>query len=729
MTSDALTRPIDTVTSLPPRRFEFSPAAAAEADAMLAAGPAAMWRALLVEQESEAPILLARRIIGAFLDAAPEPAAGDLAAAEITAEDIAAEVATARIRLRPLIDTLRACDAETRRVVLRQRAPITLIDGCWNDIVSQPATQPSAIVNQLVAHSFHVHGAGEAGTALTRSRRRALAAETVFLPDLTARDFLGRAEARPLTVRIASFYLALSRLPASFLPEIVAVHYAFGALALDDRLLGAGGGSRPGLDRILRDFLAFARDSDTGVADLRRLLRAVRLVIRLEAEHIGSLVELARWHRNLSLDAQVARIIARHAPYAGSQHGGVRVGGWRLSDRLADPELDVAQFVSELRGSRQLRPGPGGNRLLASIKLGGPMFGIFDDREAEVLTAWSAAVAAGEPAGAALEPCAAGDAEARHWDDAVGRYRPADVDLVDEGDGDSRQLFHRLVNIENFPSTLTRSREYVDQVLARAELLFAGGAGGRYTDASWFDYSADALLERVEHIYWTQLVGPYRPLDEIPDRDAVIAHQKRYALAALVDGAWLHRIGNTGRLDRPGVAALAAIHADEMGRGDLAKNHLTLIDRALTSMSIELPHIRQPEFTDERVLPEPPYAFANYQLCLGLFPDSRYPEIVGFTLGVELFGLGELRMHEIQKMRHHGFDSCYEDAHLTIDNVSAGHARQAADIINDYLDSVERNAGSAAAEGEWRRVWRGYASFALFIESDLVRKLVVGRAN
>ncbi|CAM4463085.1 iron-containing redox enzyme family protein [Nocardia ninae] len=730
MSSDALTRPLDTSTSLPPRRFEFSHAAAAAADRVLASGADAVWHQLLMEQENEASVVLARRIIGAFLDAIPEPAGRDL-----TAEDIADEVAAAGIRLRPLIDTLFSRDAATRRIVLRQRAPIALLDGCWNDIVSQPATQPSGIVNQLVAHSFLLHGAGEPGQAVGQLRRRAMAAEGVFLPELTAREFLSATQARPLTAHSASFYLALSRLPANFLPEIVAVHYAFDMMAVDDHLLGMGCRQLPRLDRIIPDFLGYARISGTAATDVPRLLRAIRLVIRLETEHIGSLVDLAHWHDRLSLDERVGRIIARHARYAGTQHGGVRIGGRKLSDALADPDLDVAQFVSELRGSRQLRTGPGGgNRLLDAIKFGGPMFGIFDDAEAEVLTAWSEAVAAGEPAGPAAGACTAGDDEARNWDAAIAAFHPADVDLVTVDPRDAarwqpRELFHRLVNIENYPGTITRARNYADQVLERAELLFTEGASGRYTDASWFDYSAGALLERVENIYWRKLIGPYRPLDEIPDRDAVIENQKRYALAALVDGAWLHRIGNAGRLDRPGVAALHAIHADEMGRGDLAKNHITLINRVLASMSIELPHIREREFINERVLPDLPYAFANHQLSLGLFPDCRYPEILGFTLGIELFGLGEVRLHEIQKLRHHGLDTCYEEAHLTIDNVSAGHARQAADIINSYVDSVGRNAGSAAVAGEWRRVWRGYASFALFVEADLVRKLMVRNAN
>jgi H2-forming N5,N10-methylenetetrahydromethanopterin dehydrogenase-like enzyme len=101
---------------------------------------------------------------------------------------------------------------------------------------------------------------------------------------------------------------------------------------------------------------------------------------------------------------------------------------------------------------------------------------------------------------------------------------------------------------------------------------------------------------------------------------------------------------------------------------------------------------------------------------MALFPDKYFNEILGYNLAIEMFGLGEVRLHELQKLRHYGFDDCYEQAHLTIDNLSAGHSRQAVDIIVSYLDEVRRTLGDAAVQREWRRVWRGYASFAYFVE-------------
>jgi Iron-containing redox enzyme len=199
--------------------------------------------------------------------------------------------------------------------------------------------------------------------------------------------------------------------------------------------------------------------------------------------------------------------------------------------------------------------------------------------------------------------------------------------------------------------------------------------------------------------------------------------QTTYALGALVDATWIHRVANLGRFERDCDGALFAIYADEVGHGDLRKNHITLIHRALHSMDIRLPHIRDAAFMDQGDLPDELYGFSLHQLCMALFPDTYFNEILGYNLAIEMFGLGELRLHEIQKLRHYGFDDCYEQAHLTIDNISAGHSRQAADIIVSYLDEVRRVLGEAAVQREWRRVWRGYASLGYFVEHALLKQL------
>lgn len=725
----------DVIASLPATGFELSPAAEGEAAEILSAPPEAILQRFLRDQESEAVLLAARKIIAAFLAdtrgtrAGAEAGAGgdadDDGDADADADVIAARVRTVREELAATVRPLAEAGADAHQSVLRQRAPLALAAGCWLDMVSQPATQPSVIVNHLFRHHYRLKGEGFPQRSLHHRRRRALEDSGAYLPEIDANDFLRKVEVRPLTALHACFYVALSRLPASFLPEVAGVHYAFFALGLDDLLCGTPALlPEPALREALAEYLELTRLGPDGPSQRRRLRRAVQLVLTLEREHAAMLAKLAAWQASLPLDSQVAAIVARHAPFAGRQHRNVRVHGRLLSETFADPDLDVAAFVEELRASRQLRPlRTGGCRLLNAIRFGGPMFGIFDEREAATLKAWVAAVQAGAPPEVELPVNRVGDEQAAQWLAAVTASEPGDVRFAEAAPRDDRELFYRLVNIERFPNTLPLARQRAAAGFADGEILFTHGAAGRYTDASYFDYSPEALLARIDSIYWDKLVNPYRPLEEIPDREDVVFGQSTFALGSLVDGAWAHRIGNLGRFRRRSDALLFAIYADEMGQGDLAKNHVTLIHQVLASLSIRLPHIRDAAFQEQGELPDNYYGFSVHQMCMSFFPDSFYNEILGYNLAVEMFGLGELRMHEIQKLRSHGFDTSYEEVHLSIDNLSAGHSRQAAEVIVSFLDGVERDLGSAAVQDEWRRVWRGYAAFAYFAEHQLLKTL------
>ncbi|MFK0289906.1 iron-containing redox enzyme family protein [Streptomyces sp. NPDC090442] len=714
----------DVFVVAPESTSEFDPAAVAAAGEVIASGPEALYRRLVGDQESEVVFLLARHALKGFCsgdgpaNGAREPTGHGGVDAQGGADRIAEETAEVRRRIAALLKPLGEAEPRVREAVLAQRAPLALIGGCWLDSVSQPATQPATVVNHLVRHQFAWRGEGNPRRGLHRLRGRALEDQGVFLPDVTAPDFLSQAEARPLTAWHGAYYLSLARLPATFLPEVFGTHYVMATLGVDELLLG----TRPllaeaDLRAALVDYLALAP------APVRsRVCAAVERALALELAHARLLVEVAEWHAGLSLDAQVGRIVARHAPFAGKQHRNVRVGRRPLAERFGDPDFDLGAFVGEFRASPQLKPRAGGCRFLQAIKFGGPMFGIFDEREAATFERWADAVAAGEPPGVAVAPLTAGDGAARALAAAVAAP-PSDVRLRPAERGDDRDFLHRLVNIENFPNTLALARAHAEEGLARAEVLFTHGGGGVLTDASWFDYSPVALNERVDRIYWNKLVNPYRPLTKIPDRDEVVFGQKTFALGSMIDGAWAHRIGATGRYTRRSDGMLYSIYADEMGRGDVTKNHITLIYQVLASMGIEVPHLREAAFLDQDELPDHLYGFSLFQLSLALFPDSLYDEILGYNLGIEMFGLGTMRMHEMQKLRHYGFDVAYEEAHLSIDNLSAGHARQSAELIVAYLHDVAKVSGADAVPAHWRRIWRGYASFAYFIEHELVTGL------
>src|SRR5262249_52308440 len=159
-----------------------------------------------------------------------------------------------------------------------------------------------------------------------------------------------------------------------------------------------------------------------------RLVDAMRVFVGLERRHVAMLAELAGQSTGRSLDLQVAEIIRRHAPFAGKQHGRVRIGGRLLSERFAETDLDLAIFLRDFKRSGSLRSDAKGScRFIDAIKFGGPMFGIFSEQEACVLKSWfhRAAQTIDEPI--VLEPEQHDEPVARLWLAAIRNRPPRDT--------------------------------------------------------------------------------------------------------------------------------------------------------------------------------------------------------------------------------------------------------------------------------------------------------------
>jgi hypothetical protein len=692
--------------------FHFDPAARPLADAALAAGPAEIAAFLLKDSESEAMLLVAKQILDATLSIAEWDGgaleamvqASDLCDGRVNREALRLWLEEHRLATATAFDGVVGSGPAARHSLLRRRAALSLLGDCWLDTVSQPATQPDAIANILFGQRWLLLGEGCPARSCVALRRRSLEAAGIFLPPISDAGFFRAAATEQMTALQAAFLLSLSRYPATYLPELVGIHAVYHTLGIDDRIAALDPIVSPEAAWQALDSYADGLDDDpAGEALARRLVTAMRVFVALERRQVARLVELAGQSTDRSLDLQVAEIVGRHAPFAGKQHRRVRIGGRLLSESFGETDLDLADFLRDFKRSGYLRTNAKGScRFLDAIKFGGPMFGIFSEEEACVLKSWihRAADTIDEPI--ILEPEEQDESMPGSWLANIRQRPPRDLVFESAPDLDDRTLFYRLVNIENFANTLSVALQRARAGLARAEVLFDNQAAGRYTDARFFEYSPAALEARIESIYWQKLVEPYKPLSDIPPRDEVVFGQKIYALGNLIDGCWAYRCSSTGRSDRAADATLFSIYADEMGLGDVRKNHITLIQQVLNSLEINLPHIRDEKFIDQDEIPDAFYTFPLNQLSLGLFPDRLHPEILGYTLGVEMFGLG--------------FDHIYEDVHLSIDNLSAGHARQAVVIIQAHLDDTERRYGTAACGVEWRRIWNGYAAFAYFME-------------
>lgn len=713
-----------------PTALRFSAHAQPEGRALLSFEPRQLFRKLVDDKESEA----VRWAAAALLDATLTNEAllhGEPPARAAQDQDWAGLVAAAserRERLRTSLEPWVGLSPAARRAALLERAPVRSLASVWLDGVSQPATQPDAWVNRLFqARHQEQTGLAERLPQWMRHQKTLLAAG-IALPGIDQAEFEDACQAGTPTWLLASFYLALAMYGASRFPEIVAVHWAFHALGID-RALGEDEGdsvraaaqAHAIADDFLRDALGTAGQENLR----RRFFRAAAVCIELEALQVGAMVQRIQQLNDKPLDLQMAEIVSRHAPYAAGHHGTVKVDGKLLSEQFSASDFDARAFVSAFRSSPYVkqRQQQSPCRFLASIRFGGPMFGVFDAGEASVMRQWCEQADTPAASTAAL---AGATAAPGPWDGilAAARAHPgfSQPDVSAREVLGDREIFFMLVNIEAYPCILPVARDIVRSGLTSASQWMntpGDGAAFRYTDPRFFPYSPEALEARLATVYRDKLLAPIAPLTEIPCADDVVFNQKIFALGNLIDGAWAYRIGLRGHHLRPVDAALFEIYADEMGQGVVAKNHIQLILQVLRSMEVKLPHIATRDFMDQDELLDELYPFALFQLSLAQFPDTFHAEIVGFNLGIEMFGLGELRLHEIQKMRHWGFDTAYEVTHLSIDNFGSGHARTSVSAITAHLAKVRRELGASACASEWQRIWTGYASFAQFIETSV----------
>ncbi|KAI1455141.1 hypothetical protein F4805DRAFT_477105 [Annulohypoxylon moriforme] len=179
-----------------------------------------------------------------------------------------------------------------------------------------------------------------------------------------------------------------------------------------------------------------------------------------------------------------------------------------------------------------------------------------------------------------------------------------------------------------------------------------------------------------------------------------------------VDGAWL---GGVQRLTEATPFAYRSVTKDawqvlseELGDGEVARNHVFVYRDLLRSVGINLPAANDKAFVTEELGMDDICAWraAVGQLLISLFPDDFLPEMLGFNLHFEQLTLETSQAaHRLPEL---GITGYYFILHICIDNAHSGHAAMALDTISQYLDMVRSSDGEEAAQVAWKRVQSGY---------------------
>jgi len=307
----------------------------------------------------------------------------------------------------------------------------------------------------------------------------------------------------------------------------------------------------------------------------------------------------------------------------------------------------------------------------------------------------------------------------------LSEYKGLDEELMPE-------YFHLLINIEQNPDFIEYSKRLAADFFKGADF----DADAFYAP---FSYSPEKLDERMKSIYddfvlamddksfldtgilsYPVTVG--RDYD-----DKTIERRKSFNTGSrfsnkvvkerlrqgapfnLVDGAWLQRIQQAGPSDEIR-AHLFQIWDDEAGNGKVEQNHANVYDALMRSLGFYLPPIQSREFLSRDFLPSA-FIGSVFQLCVGLFPEEFFPELLGMTLYLEWEATPTLTP-AVRRLKGRGIDPHFYSLHVAIDNITAGHGFLAKEAIKLFLSEKEAEVGSSGVQLLWERIWRGYVTWA-----------------
>lgn len=267
----------------------------------------------------------------------------------------------------------------------------------------------------------------------------------------------------------------------------------------------------------------------------------------------------------------------------------------------------------------------------------------------------------------------------------------------------TRELYYYLINADLFPDVLATAQNKAGKWLKLSTL---------FNPLPFKHYSHQQFDAYIENIYQTE-AGAYQPLQGKPkiSKAAYIWGIEQIAPMILIDGVWLQNSLSLHNASSEISEILFSIYCDEIGNGQLQKNHCYIFQLLLDSLSISVPPVHSAEFIKHPEFIDSAFDLPVYMLALSCFSTKFLPELLGLNMAIELSGLGKDYMRLVEEWDYWGIDSTIADIHISIDNYATGHTLLAKKAIQLYMDDILNHTGDAKIlDRHWRRIYTGYAS-------------------
>ncbi len=391
----------------------------------------------------------------------------------------------------------------------------------------------------------------------------------------------------------------------------------------------------------------------------------------------------------VSIEQHLGRIFQQKLAAARGHHGHIQLGGHSLEWWLKQLPARLEDFLTALRQSDYVDPQqPENSRLLALFAPGGPMTGVLNAGELNILRRWLTGEKTDWPA---LVASTQRPIEIRSA--AVSRSKPFSL----------RESYHKLVNQDLDQASLG----FLERRLSR-QLRFCHVV----SHPPFRHFEPESFERHFQKLYQREMAA-YRPLQGQPkiSRPAYLWGLQQIAPMVLIDGCWLQHCLKLQTSHTEICELLFSIYSDELGNGSVEHNHPLIFRRLLDSLSIQLPAVDSKAFAAHPALIDSAFDLPVFMLALSNFPKRYLAELLGLNLAIEISGLGRHYLTLVDEWRYWGIDSTIADVHITIDNVASGHTFLAKQAIHLYLDEIrQKTADPCLLDHHWRRIWTGYSA-------------------
>ncbi|EFQ99677.1 ABC transporter with duplicated ATPase domains [Nannizzia gypsea CBS 118893] len=278
-----------------------------------------------------------------------------------------------------------------------------------------------------------------------------------------------------------------------------------------------------------------------------------------------------------------------------------------------------------------------------------------------------------------------------------------------------KELYFKLQHLENYPDIIPTSKSVLLSFLSGA---IHSALVQNDTILSIENFSSHALDDIAKRelddvtLGWQRYLERRKagnPRELFRGREEAKRWLVRMAPTKFVDGAWLghvHKI-KTPFAYRSVTKDAWQVLSEELGDGDLDKNHVQVYKELLRKVGVHLPAGNSIEFTQHPGMDNiQVWQSAVIQLLISLFPQEFLPEILGFSMHFEMLTFETIVA--AKELRELNIDPYYFTLHITIDNADTGHARMAKEAVTKYLELIKVLEGSKEAHKTWKRVQAGY---------------------